>query len=152
MPSPLGSNRHGAQAELGPDACAAAADDDDTAASARGDGPRGSGLGAPRTGDFVIYGKPASRGACAREGVAQLINDHSSILPPAKRAAYLASLGGKRAAAKARARGLFRGGGMGSDTRLDGADAALASVSQAGPLAGPPLRFVSLLLLLLLLL
>ena len=83
-----------------------------------------------RKGDFVIYGKPVSHGACAHDGVAQLINDHSAILPPEKRESHLASLGGARAAAQARARGLFRGGGMGSDHRLDGGDATLGSVSQ----------------------
>ena len=92
--------------------------------------PRALDMVPQRRGDFVIYGKPVSRGACAREGVAQLINDHSAILPDEKKEAHLASLGGARAAAQARARGLIRGGGMGSDTRLDGADAALSSVSQ----------------------
>ena len=82
-----------------------------------------------RRGDFVIYGKPVSCGACAREGVAQIINDHSAILPAEKKEAHLASLGGARAAAHARADGRFNGGGMGSDQHLDAADAALGSVS-----------------------
>ena len=49
-----------------------------------------------RLGDFVIYGKVAAMRATAKDGVAQLINDHSAIFAPEKRGSLLADAGGAR--------------------------------------------------------
>ena len=86
--------------------------------------------GRVRLGDFVIYGKVAAMRATAKDGVAQLINDHSAIFAPEKRGSLLDDAGGARAAAKARADGRFRGGGMGSNAgKLSLADTGAAGLS-----------------------